>query len=229
MTRTLRLSLRSLYLLAGLLMLALLMCAPRTTGAQPYTYGEPRFDPPALDAMLAPVALYPDPLLSQVLMASTYPREVEDAAQWLRDRQGLSGDAAVRSADGWDWDPSVRSLLAFPMVLQTLADNPNWTADLGEAFLVQREDVMDAIQQLRRRALATGTLRSTEYTRVVDTGYAITIESVTPQTVYVPYYDPRLAYGTRRRISPERLVVRAAIVVAGEPKQRRNRENEQGR
>ena len=195
MSRTLRLSPPLFHLLAGLLMLALVL-VPKATLAQSYTYGEPRFDPPALDAMLAPVALYPDPLLSQVLMAATYPREVGDAAQWLRDNPGLSGDAAVRGADGWDWDPSVRSLLAFPTVLQTLADHPSWTADLGEAFLVQREDVMDAIQQLRRRALAAGTLRSTEYTRVMDTGYAITIESVTPQTVYVPYYDPRVTYGT---------------------------------
>lgn len=182
--------------LIGLMFVLTLAALPRTSAAQSYTYGEPRFDPPALDSMLAPVALYPDPLLSQVLMAATYPREVEDAARWLRDNPGLSGDAAVRSADGWDWDPSVRSLLAFPDVLQTLADYPSWTADLGEAFLVQREDVMDAIQQLRRRALGAGTLRSTEYTRVVDTGYGITIESVSPQTVYVPYYDPRVTYGT---------------------------------
>lgn len=185
-----------LLLLLGLMLALALIATPRTSAAQSYTYGEPRFDPPALDSMLAPVALYPDPLLSQVLMAATYPREVEDAARWLRDNPGLSGDAAVRSADGWDWDPSVRSLLAFPNVLQTLADHPTWTADLGDAFLVQREDVMDAIQQLRRRALAAGTLRSTEYTRVVDTGYGITIESVSPQTVFVPYYDPRVTYGT---------------------------------
>jgi len=176
------------------LALVLLMALGKPLAAQPY--GEPRFDRPALDAMLAPVALYPDPLLSHVLMAATYPREVEEAARWLRERPGLSGDAAVRSADGWDWDPSVRSLLAFPHVLQTLADFPRWTEDLGEAFIVQREDVMDAVQNLRRRALAAGTLRSTESTRVIDNGYAITIEPATPHTVYVPYYDPRVTYGT---------------------------------
>lgn len=178
---------------AGFLLLAL-MVVGRPATAQPY--GEPRYDRPALDAMLAPIALYPDPLLSHVLMAATYPREVQEAARWLRDRPGLSGDAAVRASEGWDWDPSVRSLLAFPQVLQTLADYPRWTEDLGDAFLVQREDVMDTIQQLRRRALAAGTLRSTESTRVLDHGYAITIEPVTPQTVYVPYYDPRVTYGT---------------------------------
>jgi len=183
----------SLRWIAGILLLALMLIG-RPVAAQPY--GEPRFDRPALDAMLAPVALYPDPLLSHVLMAATYPREIEEAARWLRERPGLSGDAAVRSSEGWDWDPSVRSLLAFPQVLQTLADYPRWTDDLGEAFLAQREEVMDTVQQLRRRALAAGTLRSTESTRVVDHGYAVAIEPVTPQTVYVPYYDPRVTYGT---------------------------------
>lgn len=181
-------------LFAGMLLGMLILAAGRTSAQSP-VYGEPRFDRPALDAMLAPVALYPDPLLSQVLMAATYPREIDEAARWLREQPGLGGDAAVRAAEGWDWDPSVRSLLAFPNVLQTLADYPAWTEDLGEAFLVQREDVMDTIQQLRRRAIAAGTLRSTESTRVVDTGYAITIETASPQTVYVPYYDPRVAYG----------------------------------
>jgi len=164
-----------------------------TTAAQ---YGEPRFDAPALDAMLAPIALYPDPLLSHVLMAATYPNEVQEAAAWLRARPGVSGDAAVRSSEGWDWDPSVRSLLAFPLVLDTLAEHSRWTAEVGEAFLVQRDDVMDSIQQLRRRAYAAGALRSNETVRVVDTGYAITIEPLTAQTVYVPYYDPRVTYGT---------------------------------
>jgi hypothetical protein len=187
-----RLALLSRWLLG----LACLALATIGTPAAAQPYGPPRFDQPALDSMLAPIALYPDPLLSQVLMAATYPQEVDEAARWLRARPGLSGDAAVRSSEGWDWDPSVRSLLAFPLVLQSLADYPSWTRDLGEAFLVQHEDVMDAIQHLRRRALAAGTLRSTESTRVLDDGYAITIEPAAPQTVYVPYYDPRVTYGT---------------------------------
>jgi len=185
------LSLRWIVVVLGLVLMTAL---GRPVAAQPY--GEPRFDRPALDAMVAPIALYPDPLLSQVLMAATYPGEIQEAARWLRDRPGLSGDAAVRNSDGWDWDPSVRSLLAFPQVLFTLADHLRWTEDLGEAFLAQREDVMDTVQQLRRRALATGNLRSTESTRVLDHGYAITIDPVTPQTVHVPYYDPRVTYGT---------------------------------
>lgn len=169
----------------------LLACT--TTSAQ---YGPPRFDRQALESMLAPLALYPDPLLSQVLMAATYPREVDEAARWLRARAGLSGDAAVRTAEGWDWDPSVRSLLAFPLVLDTLASHPSWTQDLGEAFLVQQQDVMDAVQVLRRRAYDSGALRSNEHLRVVDTGYGIVIESASPQSVYVPYYDARSVYGS---------------------------------
>jgi hypothetical protein len=178
----------------SILLLALLVLAQPAT-AQPGSAPQPPFGPAALDAMLAPIALYPDPLLSQVLMAATYPREVDDAARWLREHPGLSGDAAVRSADGWDWDPSVRSLLAFPQVLMTLADYPSWTDDLGQAFLAQRENMMDSIQQLRRRALSTGALRSNESILVTDNGYAITIDPVTPQAVYVPYYDPGVAYG----------------------------------
>ena len=171
------------------------LCLGVAIGATTAAYGQ-RFDRPALDAMLAPIALYPDRLLSHVLMAATYPDEVEEAARWLRARPGLSGDAAVRASDGWDWDPSVRSLLAFPIVLDTLADHIRWTADLGQAFLSQREEVMEVIQFLRRRAYDTGNLRSNEAIRVVDTGYAIEIRSAQAETVYVPYYDPRVAYGS---------------------------------
>jgi hypothetical protein len=154
------------------------------------------FDRQTLESMLAPIALYPDALLSQVLMASTYPDEVVVAARWSRARPGLSGDAAVRTSEGWDWDPSVRSLLAFPQLLDTMARNMRWTEDLGDAFLDQRWDVMDAVQRLRRRAYEAGTLRSDDYARVVDGGNEIVIESYAPQIVYVPYYDPGVIYGS---------------------------------
>jgi hypothetical protein len=107
----------------------------------------------------------------------------------------LSGDAAVRTAADQDWDPSVRSLLAFPMVLETMASHPRWTQDLGDAFLAQREEVMDTIQALRLRAYQAGTLRSNEAVRVVETLNGIVIEQAVPTTVYVPHYDPRVAYG----------------------------------
>lgn len=154
-----------------------------------------RYDRAALDAMLAPIALYPDALLSHVLMAATYPEEIDEAATWLRARPGLSGDAAVRTSADQDWDPSVRSLVAFPMVLETLAAHPRWTADLGNAFLAQRADVMDSVQSLRRRAYETGALRSNEAVRVVVTTAGIVVEQTLPETVHIPYYDPRVAYG----------------------------------
>lgn len=155
----------------------------------------PRFERHALDSMLAPIALYPDHLLSQVLMAATYPQEVEEAAHWARERPGLSGDAAVRVAAEWDWDPSVRSLTAFPHVLETMAQHMQWTRDLGEAFLAQPEDVMQTVQELRFRAYENGTLTSTDNTRVIHNGTSLIIESVEPRIVYVPHYDARVVYG----------------------------------
>src|SRR5262245_43130787 len=102
----------------------------------------PPFDQSALDAMIGPIALYPDQLLTQLLMAATYPQEVDEAARWSRARPGLSGDAAVRTAEGFDWDPSVRSLTAFPQVLETMSQHMAWTEDLGQAFIAQPQDVM---------------------------------------------------------------------------------------
>lgn len=170
-----------------------------TTAAQ---HPQARFDRASLEAMVAPIALYPDPLLSHVLMAATYPREVDEAARWSRERPGLSGDAAVRVSAGWDWDPSVRSLLAFPLVLDTMARHMRWTEDLGEAFLEQREDVMEAVQQLRHSAYQSGNLRSNDYVRVFDSGRGIAIDPIVAQTVHVPHYDPRVVYGAWRFASP---------------------------
>ena len=137
-------------------LLAMLIAAPVFAQAQRnYSQAE-------LDQMLAPVALYPDPLLSQVLMAATYPHEVAEAARWSRAHPGLQGDDAVRAAQYEDWDPSVKSLLAFPQVLARMAENPGWTQSLGDAFLAQEPHVMDTVQQLRRRAQAAGNLQSSE-------------------------------------------------------------------
>ena len=154
-----------------------------------------RFDQSALDAMIAPIALYPDQLLTQVLMAATYPEEVQAAARFARERPGLSGDAAVRTAEGFDWDPSVRSLTAFPHVLETMSQHTAWTEDLGQAFIAQPQEVMDTVQRLRYRAYEAGTLVSNDYTRVINTGSSLIIESVRPQLVYVPHYDSQVVYG----------------------------------
>jgi hypothetical protein len=148
-----------------------------------------------LDQMLAPVALYPDPLLSQVLMAATYPLEVAAAARWSRANPGLQGDDAVRVARNEDWDPSVKSLVAFPQILARMEENPEWTRRLGEAFLAQEPHVMDTVQQLRQRAQAAGNLQSGEQIRVQQQGQVILLEPANPRYVYVPYYDPRAVYG----------------------------------
>jgi hypothetical protein len=148
-----------------------------------------------LDQMLAPIALYPDALLSQVLMAATYPLEVVEAARWSRANPGLQGDAAVRAVEREDWDSSVKSLVAFPQILQRMDEQLRWTQSLGDAFLGQEAAVMDTVQQLRRRAQAAGNLQSTEQIRVQQQGPAIVIQSP-PEVVYVPYYDPLVVYGT---------------------------------
>jgi hypothetical protein len=148
-----------------------------------------------LDQMLAPVALYPDPLLSQVLMAATYPLEVAEAASWSRANPGLRGDDAVRAAESHGWDPSVTSLAAFPQVLQRMSENPEWTRVLGDAFLDQEPQVMATVQQLRQRAQAAGNLQSNNELYVQSQGGAIVVQPANPQMVYVPYYDPFTVYG----------------------------------
>jgi len=148
-----------------------------------------------LDQLLAPVALYPDPLLAQLMIAATYPDEIVEAARWSRMHPGLDGEDAVRAADVFDWDPSVKSLLAFPDLLQRMDDKIDWTRELGDAFLAQEDDVMEAVQGLRRRARIEGTLASDDHLRVVDDGPRIQIVFASPAYVYVPYYDTRLVYG----------------------------------
>ena len=148
-----------------------------------------------LDQMLAPVALYPDELLSQMLMASTYPLELVKAARWSRAHPGLKGDDAVRAAASEDWDPSVKSLVAFPDLLARMNEKLDWTQQLGDAFLGQEAQVMQTVQQLRQRAEAAGGLRSDERQRVTDDGGNIEIAPANPQVVYVPYYDPAVVYG----------------------------------
>jgi hypothetical protein len=175
-------------LLAALL--ALLIAVPPAYAQERKTYGQAE-----LDQMLAPVALYPDALLSQVLMASTYPLEVVEAARWSRAHPGIQGDEAVRAVEDKDWDPSVKSLLAFPNLLARMDEQLDWTRRLGDAFLAQETQVMDTVQQLRQRAQAAGNLAPDERQRVVADGRTIAIEAADPRVVYVPYYDPYVVYG----------------------------------
>src|SRR5258708_23692446 len=151
---------------------------------------------PELDQMVAPIALYPDSLLSQIIRASTYPREVVEAARWSRANPGLKGEDAVNAVGERDWDASVKSLAAFPQVLAMMDQQLEWTARLGDVFIAQEPQVMETVQSLRQKAYAAGNLRSTEQAYVVQQGDAFAIEPASPQVVYVPYYDPRVVYGS---------------------------------
>ncbi|MFZ4287571.1 DUF3300 domain-containing protein [Variovorax sp. HJSM1_2] len=155
-----------------------------------------------IDQMMAPIALYPDSLLSQVLMASTYPADVADAARWSKANSTQSGDAAVKAVDAQPWDPSVKSLVAFPQVIQTMGDKPDWVQNLGDAFLASSKDVLDSAQRLRAKARENGQLKTTEQQTVevrqeqTTQQSVITIEPANPQMVYVPTYNPTVVYGT---------------------------------
>jgi hypothetical protein len=154
------------------------------------------FSQAELDQMLAPIALYPDSLLSQVLIASTYPLEIVEAARWSRQNPQLAGEDAVAAVADRDWDPSVKALVAFPELLGRLDEDLAWTRSLGDAMLYQEDQVMDAIQFLRARADAAGSLETTEYARVIREEKTIIIEPAQTRVVHVPYYDPYVVYGS---------------------------------
>jgi len=148
-----------------------------------------------LDALLAPIALYPDQLLAQVLMAATYPLEVVQAARWVQENPNVKGDALDQALRDKNWDPSVLSLTAFPQVLAMMNDKLDWTQQLGDAFLANQAQVMDTVQKLRAKAQEAGNLVSTPQQTVVNQGPEIYIEPAQPQVVYVPVYDPYVIYG----------------------------------
>lgn len=148
-----------------------------------------------LDQMLAPIALYPDDLLAQVLMASTYPLEVVQAARWSRSHPGSGGENAVALVDNGDWDPSVKSLVAFPDILAMMDQKLDWTQRLGEAFLADQASVMSTVQKLRRAASDAGNLASNQQMVVDNSGGDYAIAPAQPDEMYMPYYDPRQIYG----------------------------------
>jgi len=184
------------HLLAAALVLGV-AGSPSAARAQ-FAPGPTIFSPPELEQLVAPVALYPDQLLGQVLMAATYPLEVVQAARWVRDpaNSALRGEALNAALAEIDWDPSVKSLVPFPQVLETMDANLDWMQKLGDAFLGQQAALMDAVQHLRRRALADGRLTSTAQQVVITEGDVIVIHTASPEVVYVPYYDPYIVYGS---------------------------------
>ena len=158
------------------------------------------FSQEELDQMMAPVALYPDALLSQILMASTYPDQVAEAAEWSKQNTEVKGDDAVKAVQGKPWDPSVASLVAFPQALAMMGDKPDWVSQMGDAFLAEPEKVMDTVQGLRKKAKEQGNLESSDQQKVIveqaPSQTIIKIEPSDPQVIYVPTYNPTVVYGT---------------------------------
>jgi uncharacterized membrane protein YgcG len=151
--------------------------------------------PEQLQQLVAPIALYPDSLVAQILGASTFPDEVVEADRWVQSHPDLKGDALGQAVDQQPWDPSVKALTAFPSVLGNMDKNLSWTSSLGDAYYNQEQDVMDAVQVMRQRAQEAGNLQSTPQQTVTTQDSTIIIEPASPEVVYVPAYDPWVVYG----------------------------------
>jgi uncharacterized membrane protein YgcG len=159
--------------------------------APPYTQQTPE----QLQQLVAPIALYPDSLVAQVLAASTFPAEIVEADRWVQANPDLKGDALAQAVDKQTWDPSVKALCAFPTVLGNMDKNISWTSSLGDAYYNQEQNVMDAIQVMRQKAQQAGNLKDTPQQTVQTQGSDIVIQPAQPDVVYVPAYDPWLVYG----------------------------------
>jgi hypothetical protein len=170
--------------------------APAQAGSAP---AGKTFSQEELNQLVAPVALYPDALLSQVLMASTYPLEIVEAARWVKSNPNLKDKALEDALQNQSWDPAVKSLAVFPQVLTMMNEKLDWTQKLGDAFLAQQKDVLDTAQALRKKAQAQGNLKDTKEQKVVETTEnnttVIKIEPTNPEVVYVPTYNPTVVYG----------------------------------
>ncbi len=168
--------------------------APATAGSQ-----DAKLSNDQLDSLVSPIALYPDPLLSQTLVASTYPLEIVQLNQWLEKNKNLKGKAVTDAVEKQNWDPSVQAMAAFPTVVKNLAENISWTDNLGNAFLAQQSEVMDAVQRMRKKAVDKGALQSSEQqkveTKTVENKTVIIVEPASPEVVYVPSYAPVAVWG----------------------------------
>lgn len=193
--------------LRQVLSIFLLYCFAVATfpGARAYAADEPTSETPVVSAqpsakelqqLVAPIALYPDSLVAQILAASTYPEEVVEADRWVQAHPELKGDQLAQSVDQQNWDPSVKALAAFPSVLANMDKNLSWTTSLGEAYINNQQGTMDAVQAMRKSAKKAGNLNSTSQLNVVDQGKTIVIQPANPEIVYVPEYDPWVVYAT---------------------------------
>ena len=172
-----------------------------------------------LESLVAPIALYPDPLLAQVLVASTYPLEIVQLQQWLVKHKDLKDKALAEAVQKEKWDPSIQGLAALPDLVKQLAENIKWTDELGNAFLAQQSDVMDAVQRMRAKAKDGGKLQSNEQmkveTKVVESKNVIVIEQARPEVVYVPSYDPVVVWGAAPVYAYPPVVYPAGYYAAG--------------
>jgi hypothetical protein len=177
------------------LVIGVLLAAPAVSSAQPVPLTRPQ-----LDQLVTRIALYPDPLLAQILTASTYSSQISEAATWADQHSYLKGDALAHAIqdDHLPWDASVLALLPFPSVLDMMAHDPTWTEQLGNAVLTQRPEVMDAVQRMRRKARDYGYLGPNGYVNVITDGGYIQILPVNPSVIYVPYYDPYVVFAPPR-------------------------------
>src|SRR3989475_1573821 len=151
--------------------------------------------PQELQQLVAPIALYPDALVAQILAASTYPTEIVEADRWMQSHPNLKGDDLAKEVDKQPWDPSVKALTQFPSVLENMDKNLSWTSSLGDAYVNQQQAVTDAVQAMRQQARKAGQLNSNEQENVTTQGNTIVIQPANPDVVYVPAYDPWLVYG----------------------------------
>jgi Protein of unknown function (DUF3300) len=154
-----------------------------------------KLSPQELQQLVAPIALYPDALVAQILAASTYPAEIVEADRWMQSHTNVKGDQLAKEVDKQPWDPSVKALAQFPSVLENLDKNLSWTSSLGDAYSNQQQDVTNAVQAMRQQAQKAGHLGSNEQEKVTTQGNTIVIEPANPEVVYVPAYDPWLVYG----------------------------------
>jgi hypothetical protein len=168
---------------------------PPAAEVAPSSSSEAVQSPDELNQLVAPIALYPDALVAQIVAAASYPTEIVEAERWLQQNSGLKGEELAKAADSQSWDPSVKALMQFPSVLATMDENLSWTSALGEAYVNQPQNVLDAVQVMRQRAQQAGNLKSTPQEAVTTEGQAIMIQPADPEVVYVPEYDPWDVYG----------------------------------
>src|SRR5436190_6006615 len=162
---------------------------------QPANPGAAHYTRQQMDQMVAPIALYPDQLLSQVLMAATYPQQVVEAEQWLKEHGDLKGDTLAQALEPLPWDPSVKALVAFPQIVEMMSEHIEWTQALGVAFATQQAEVMTRVQALRHLAMKSGKLKQVRHLTVREQGPAIVITAAEPDKVYIPVYNPPVVYG----------------------------------